>query len=324
MKKIVAFAILLILTGCFNNDLENNNEVVYNASDFVFDEQNKTLVYEGLGNEFADYEVFLEFTSNDSIQRRIMNPGTTSVEVLTINSDSIVRTFHQAERYYVYNNLDDVNDNEIMLKDPIEVGTKWDVNDGTREITEIGVEIFTDVKTYDAVEVKVVKNDMITLEYYAKDIGLIKSVFNPGPEEITSTLKEITTEPLLVTIDLFYPGEDLINNSNISFETNDAFVNLLENEYKKEFQDVASPLTADTDINNITIVEDVLYIDLSDDFVEETNAGADYEQLTIQSVVNTFGKFYDKNKIILTIDNGPYVSGHFEFDVDEILTPNYE
>ncbi len=324
MKKFIAFSILILLTGCFNSNIDNNNNPIYKASDFFFNDQNKILVYEGSGNEFADYEVFFEFTSNGSVQRRIINPGTTSVEVLTTESDSIIRKFHEAERFYIYNNLNDVNDDEVIIKDPIEVGTKWDVEGGTREITKVDVEIFTDVKTYDAVEVKIIRNEVTTLEYYAKDVGLIKSIFNPGPDEVTSTLKEIKSSPLLISIDLFYPEEDSVNTKSINFETNANFIDLLEEEYKKEFDGVRSPLSSNTNINNITIVEDVLYVDLSEDFIEESNAGASYEGLMIQSIVNTFGKFYEKDKVILTIDNGPYVSGHFSFDVNEILTPDYD
>lgn len=46
--------------------------------------------------------------------------------------------------------------------------------------------------------------------------------------------------------------------------------------------------------------------------------------MILQSIANTFGKYYNAAKIILTIDNNLYESGHFAFKKGEYLKVMYE
>jgi len=56
--------------------------------------------------------------------------------------------------------------------------------------------------------------------------------------------------------------------------------------------------------------ENIVCIDLNTAFLTEMNAGSEYESMILQSIANTFGQYYDSNKVILTIDNQLYSSGH--------------
>jgi hypothetical protein len=63
----------------------------------------------------------------------------------------------------------------------------------------------------------------------------------------------------------------------------------------------------------------MVYIDLNSAFEKEMNAGSGYEALVLQSVANTFGVYYGANKVLLTIDNKLYESGHIALKKGEYL-----
>jgi uncharacterized protein involved in tellurium resistance len=68
----------------------------------------------------------------------------------------------------------------------------------------------------------------------------------------------------------------------------------------------------------------MVYIDLNKDFVTEMNAGSGYESMILQSIGNTFGKYYNSQKVILTIDNNPYESGHIVMKKGEYIKVKYD
>ena len=52
-------------------------------------------------------------------------------------------------------------------------------------------------------------------------------------------------------------------------------------------------------------------VDFSKEFADDFNIGSAQEAEMLKSVVNTLGKFYDVDKVYITIENIPYESGHF-------------
>lgn len=76
-----------------------------------------------------------------------------------------------------------------------------------------------------------------------------------------------------------------------------------------------------TKINSLYLNEDgMVYIDLSREFLTEMNAGSGYEAQILQCVANTFGSYYGSDKVIVTIDNNLYESGHIKLAQGEYLT----
>ena len=60
----------------------------------------------------------------------------------------------------------------------------------------------------------------------------------------------------------------------------------------------------------------MVYLDLDNTFLKEINAGAYYEKMIVQSIVNTLGQYYNSDKVVFTIDNKPYESGHTSMEKD--------
>ncbi len=86
-------------------------------------------------------------------------------------------------------------------------------------------------------EVTTEGKDYTITDYYAKDIGLIKTINAGNDYEVSSTLSKIENDiPLVQTINLYYPNmeESILNSTkvDISFKTNDNVKDVIENAIK--------------------------------------------------------------------------------------------
>ncbi|KNZ41220.1 GerMN domain-containing protein [Acetobacterium bakii] len=296
--------------------------------------ENRHMVYEGQGNEFAAYDMFIDYATDTKVQQRVNNGGTIVVSVLEVKDGQLIKILLKPETYYRENMLEKGDQNEVLLREPLVNGTTWTSEDSkVRTITNISADVTTPYGDYKALEVTTTSPNNGTekfLEYYVKDLGLVKSIFKSGEhasDEIASSLKEITEDAVMKqSIAFYYPNinDDKIyyQVKDVDFKTNDITRNKLEAAYKK---DAPWPvLTPNTKINSLYLNEDgMVYIDLSRDFVTEMNAGADYEAMMLQSIVNTFGNYYGVERVLLTIDNQPYSSGHIVLEQGEYLTVNW-
>jgi len=97
MKKILLTISLLVslvlLSSCANKDAvksrEDNASVppetkadVLSIKDYFIQKENSKYVYEGQGNEYASYTVFMDYKEGNRVQLRSNNGGTEMVKVL--------------------------------------------------------------------------------------------------------------------------------------------------------------------------------------------------------------------------------------------------
>ena len=47
------------------------------------------------------------------------------------------------------------------------------------------------------------------------------------------------------------------------------------------------------------------------------NAGSSFEDMLLRCITNTFGLYYQKDNVIITIEGKPYESGHFKLEPGE-------
>lgn len=300
-------------------------------------EEDVRMVYEGKGNEFAFFNAYTEFTGDGRAQIRIDNGGTQAVKVIEVRDDAIVETYLQGEIYYRENMLDKNEKEEILLKLPLEVGNKWTLEDGSeRSITGVGVDVETPSGDYQAVEVTTQGEYGSTRDYYAKGLGLIKTVYRSAEggedSEISSLLSRIDRgEPYVQIINFYYPSIE--NESNllyasheISFYTNDDTKQILADAYKGEVESgVGKVFSTNTTINSLSLGSDgIVLIDLSKEYMTEMSAGSGFELAMLQCIANTFGQYYNAEKVLLTIDGELYSSGHIMLAEGEYLTVNYD
>lgn len=314
-------------------------EEIYNLMDYYVLQPDTEYVFTGEGNEYASYRVYVDFldANNNRVQTRTNNGGTETVRVIEVKDDKIVVSAIRHEAYYRDNLLDkgSAGEEEILLMEPLAVGTQWTLSDGrTRSITGTGVKVDSPSGSFATIEVTTASEDGSTVkDYYAPQMGPVKQVFysKEGDMVVTSTLSEVNEDkPLEQRITVFYPDVDekiYTEEITLQFRTNDITRVVLEETIKQEVvKDSYLPLiTENTAINSMYMGDDnIAYIDFSKEFVTEMNAGAGYEMLLLQSVTNTLGNYYGVNKVYITVDGKPYESGHILMKQGEALEVNMD
>ena len=322
-----------------NNNKENKNEEpatqALKIEDFYPIKENTHYIYQGMGNEYASYDVYIDYATEGKVQQRIDNGGTVMANVVELKDGKVTKLYSRAEAYYRENLLKSKSDEEeILLMEPLEKGTTWKLKDSrVRTITGTSVQINTPTGNYKAIEVTTESPNDKTIDYYAKNVGLVKSVFIPGEsngEEITSTLSKVEENaPFMQTINFYYPN---INDNkiyykakNLQFKTNDLTKKVLETVFKESVNDLGPVFSENTKINSLYLNKDNhVYIDLNQAFLTEMNAGSGYESMLLQSIVNTVGQYYQAEKVYLTIDNKLYESGHILMKKGEFFKVDLE
>jgi len=320
---------LLLLSACKNEgDGGSSAPNDLSVKDYYPANENTHYVYQGRGNEYASFDVYVDYASDGKVQQRVNNGGTVMANVVEISDDRLSKVFSREESYYRENFLDKSSGaGEILLMEPLEEGNSWNLEDGrTRTITGTAVDVSTPSGSYKAIEVTTMGKTDKTLDYYAKDIGLVKSVFLSDGIEISSSLSSIEKDvPFVQSIRFYYPSIDddsiYFREKNIAFRTNDVTRKALEASYKKDVPErLGSVFSKNTAINSLYLNSDgMAYIDLSKEFLTEMNAGAGYESMLLQCVADTFGGYYCCERLILTIDGQLYESGHIALKKGEYL-----
>lgn len=326
MNKILVWIWTLFMMVFFSAPV---NEVTLRVEDYFPIRENTRSVFAGQGNEFAAFDVFIDYATPTKVQQRINNGGTVIVEVIEIVDHKLVKTLSQPETYYRENLLEKGNQQEILLMEPLKVGTTWIRPDNrTSSITDLAAAVTTPYGSLQALEVTTTADQphQKQRDYYVKDLGLVKSVFEVGDdgEEISSSLASIE-EGVAMTqaVSFFYPnlnaGKIVYQIKTLDFYTNDITRDRLATAYKTNAPvPVFSP---NTRINSLYLNQDgMVYLDLSRDFLTEMNAGAELEAMMLQSIANTFGNYYGVERVLLTIDNQLYESGHLALKQGEYLT----
>lgn len=134
------------------------------------------------GYENQGFKHIIDKVDEDKVQVKQVDSGTGSILIYQV-SDNDIRLIYSSEvpdGKFKENYIGTVqpNDDRIILKSPLEVGTKWNDKDDANskyEITGVNVEVKTPAGTFAAVEVTFFRGDFQTKNYYVKDLGLVKS-----------------------------------------------------------------------------------------------------------------------------------------------------
>lgn len=359
MKKLMYFLILSIsfifAIGCSKNiskpasELEevskpvpasqqetpsNTKETmpVYKIKDYYPFKENITLEYEGNGNEYASYSVWVDYIRDNRIQLRKNNGGTELVNVIENKNGELKIVFSKEEVYYREDfTSKPSNRDEILLKEPLIKGTSWTLSDGRkRYISNVDVEVSTPAGSFKTIEVTTEGKGFKDLDYYALNTGLVKSLYVAEGMEVSSSLKSIKPNSSLTqNIKFYYPGKDgdkvYFIETPITFKTND----ITRLTFEKKFKEVPSSnvgrlLGPNAKIKSLYLNNDVVYVDFTKELVSEMNAGSGYEVMILESITNTLGNYYNVSKVYITINNNPYESGHIIMKKAEAFTVNFK
>lgn len=355
MKKIIPILISLFLMcscsithkppssgGAGNNKTPSPAaEVKLGVSDYFPFTKDIHKIYSGTGNEYAGFETYVEYVRNNLMQLRMDNGGTNSVIVYSIKDGELKTVYSAGEVYYRYDFTSLSGDTEILIKEPIKVGTEWTIKNGDkRSITSIDKGISTPAGNFKALEVKTEGSDYITYDYYAKGSGLVKRVFSskPSGSTVTSQLEKIEKNvPYSHTVRFYFPQfvKDRIVyiDRDIKISTNEDMKFKFQKELKTIPQDTTLSKVLSPNVQVLGIKLDrssgIVTVNFSSNLVTDMNAGSGYESMLIKCITNTFGKYYQVDKVIITLDGKPYSSGHIllkpgqYFNVDTSNTFKY-
>lgn len=278
-------------------------------------------IYNGEGNEYAAYNVFIDFVDakKDKVQTRTNNGGSETVRVIQVKDGRVSVVYEVNECYYRDDFMDKTADSEeVLLMEPLTKGTQWKLADGSkRYISAVNEKVTVPSGQYQCIEVTTEATDGKTLDYYAPKAGLVKSVFASGSNKITSELSEIKTNtPFTQTMEVYYPDKNEkihTEELDLSFRTGDVTRTVIskalrEHAIKKSYQPLISTNTV---INSLYLGKDKLvYVDFSEDLIKDMQTGSGYEALVLQCITNTLGNYYGVDKVYLTVAGKPYESGH--------------
>ncbi len=213
-KLILTSLVLLVVfsTGCTNteNPAPNPQEkpnpqeeepqpplVTQSLHDYFPLGEGSDWQYKGEGNEYASFTREVLFVEGDKAQIREDNGGTVSASVYETTENEIIRIFFQGEEYEETNFLnEESNDSLVILKMPLEVGTKWDEPNGTREIVEVDATVDTPAGTFEnCIKVEIQGEYSTLFEYFKEGIGMVKREFVSEDATVTSTLESYTINP---------------------------------------------------------------------------------------------------------------------------------
>jgi len=332
-RRTIALAgVLLILTFCIagcGQDQTPTDE--YTINDYFPYTENVKMVYEGQGNEFASYTTFVDYINNDKIQIRTNNGGSEFVTVLQNLDGTLTQVYLAPEMYFKEDLTGQPSDpSDILLKEPLAQGTKWTLEDGSqREITGTKVAVETPYGNFDALEVTTTKDgQIIQKQYYALNTGLVKDIQYAGTDEISSSLKEMVTG---AGYDFTVRSYNfIVTDTDIESTFTDKTVTLKTGEDITDFFSTAfldgGLMSENTVLNSLWLEpgSKVANVDFSKEFVTEMNAGTTKESGVLMSVANTVGYYFQVEKVIITLDDEPYSSGHILMKEGEAFDTTYQ
>lgn len=154
--------------------------------------------YEGIGNEYASYSQKVTHQQDNHCQV-IVNSGTSTVIRYQITEDSILQTYRDHEFYEDKSILDLPSNIEIIvLKQPLKVGATWQSDDNLCEIVSVNDTVQVPAGSFkDCLAVKTTYKDSgnYSIDYYAKEVGLVKSEYvMDNNEKVISQLSDYSCD----------------------------------------------------------------------------------------------------------------------------------
>lgn len=300
-----------------NTNTEDNLKMLSSEvlKDYLIGEDVSSLKYKGSGfGEFSSFETVVRNSGSDYTD--IINlKGTAISKKIKLNEDGLIISRLGTEDYLGldYSLLEEVN--EVLLAKPLEVGNSWVSGDKKKEIVSVDEILETDIGPLSTIKVVSLNNENLDKEvfYFSKGLGLVKyELTTKDGLETSSVIEEVVKgEDYNTSVELFTldsNAENIIStNASVKLRKNKDINNQILETYSNKAPEIISE---NTQINEVKIDGDTLIIDFNDAFKDEMNAGANIEYMILESVANTFGNIYNKNKVMITVSGDMYSSGH--------------
>ncbi len=318
---IAALGVGLLTAGCVPNN--SDKDIIQN---YINLKPNAYYEYVSSPDTKASQRVFISYIDGNRLQRRVSSDTMITTEVLEVKNGEF-RLVYTDPVFYFYENITSAKSNSdfLILKEPLKAGQSWGLDKNSKcEITRMDADVTTPYGTFKAMEVvserKGNNNSNISVkDYYAKGIGLVKSIYAiPDAEEITIDLVSIREGTGLDTqLDCFFPNlakNDVVDEPKVlTLTTNNNLAKIIEEKLKSPTDVSLTPLLANNvKINSITVnrPSDSLIIDMTKSFEENLKQSGNptLEELTLRGLADTLATFYDVTNVFMTLDGKAYKS----------------
>lgn len=211
MKNILAFSLVLIVAFILPAQQVEQKDIAQIDSweRYLALQPGRYSSYSGKGIEYAAFNQEVTYAHPPLYQVEEESAGTTVVYVYLIWEDDIYTIYHEGEFYEDKNILPTLMDEagthrpdklleyhegELLFQGPIEVGQSWQSGQRQVEITAILEEMQVSAGNFSKV-VKIKKSgaEGVTYEYYALNIGMLKSLTDFDGDQIISELEYFKT-----------------------------------------------------------------------------------------------------------------------------------
>lgn len=209
MKKIVAFSFILVIAFILSAQHVEQKDMSQIDSwlQYLALQPGRYSSYSGKGIEYAAFNQEVTYVQPPLYQVEEESAGTTVVYVYLILEDEIYTIYHEGEFYEDKNILPtlikeagtsrpekllEFHGGQLLFQGPIEVGQSWQSGQRQVEITAILEEMQVSAGNfYNVVKIKKATAESKTYEYYAPNIGMIKSLTDFNGDQIISELEHL-------------------------------------------------------------------------------------------------------------------------------------
>lgn len=279
---------------------------------------NYEAVFKGTGNEFAGFTRKYDFIDGDYVQMRSDNGGTSMVNIYRVDETGVYEIFSRGEFYVRENYISRVKSRspeQTILKAPLKVGTTWEDSSGSHVITSLNKMVTVPFGKFEALEVTETSDNFVTKQYFAKDIGLIKTEYTSTEGEsfqIISELSTLETDGWQEQVVMYQLTDDANGlkkvNVNLDIVTNDAMRRKFT-ELMSGGQGLQKMVPAGTQIQALYTnwhfdpTSNVVNADFSEEIEHVQGSAAII--LVYPAVMMTLAEYYSSDTIIPTVNNQP-------------------
>lgn len=111
-------------------------------------------------------------------------------------------------------------------------------------------------------------------------------------------------------------------NSSVNYDSDDFDTKLIKLLKTSPNNSLIKNIPDNVDINSLVVDNDTLIIDLSHNFISESNFGSGIESSVLQCIANTAGEAKNVEKVIITLNGSPYESSHIIMEPGDYFTVN--
>lgn len=298
---------------------DGKDNIKFKAEDYVNKSENSLIGF--MNTKGRNIEIRNLFVEDNKLQRGVFDIYGNVLEeyILGYDNGEVYRVNIEEENKEIKPYINKIkaqnSEKEVILKDPIQLGTKWD----NKEITDVAVKINTPSGEFLCIEVTSEEESIEKRSYYSEKVGLIKEVlYNKESKNVDE-----------IVISKIYENSTFINNFNgyyydiiigylvkekleYNFKTNDKEIEIITTLVEELENKVGYNMFRGKDINEIEVFEneDYVYIDLKDFTLQGLGSGS--ESGYINSISNLLIDFYGVSQVQITSNGEILQSGHFD------------